>query len=100
MSPLEVQFESRNGTPREGSFWSCPTCEAETERSEWRAALSVCPHCGYHARVGARERVAQVADRGSFTEEWSRLRPLDPLKFVDLEAYPTRVRTTPGRLPN
>jgi len=93
MSPLEVQIESRNGGPlAEGPSWTCPSCDGQTGRSEWRAALCVCPHCGYHAQLSARERIAQLADRESFVEEWGHLRPLDPLRFVDLEAYTTRVR--------
>ncbi|MBM3147077.1 MAG: acetyl-CoA carboxylase carboxyl transferase subunit beta [Actinobacteria bacterium] len=91
MTPVEVQIESRNGA--QAPFgWSCPECGALTERGEWRARLCVCPACGHHARVGARDRIAQLADPGSFAEEWSHIRTLDPLQFADLEAYPERTR--------
>ena len=57
-----------------------------------RANLMVCPHCGFHLRIGARERIRQLVDEDSFHELWSDVRTLDPLGFVDLETYPERVR--------
>lgn len=92
MSPVEVQIEPRNGAPAPRGR-TCPTCGVTTDREEWRRELEVCPACGHHARLGARERIAHLADPGSFSAEWTHVRTLDPLQFVDLEEYPERVRS-------
>ncbi|MFN8523832.1 MAG: acetyl-CoA carboxylase, carboxyltransferase subunit beta [Chloroflexota bacterium] len=44
--------------------------------------LGVCPKCGYHSRLGARERIQQLLDEGTFNEEDASLLPGDPLGFV------------------
>src|SRR6476620_12698496 len=53
--------------------------------------LRVCPQCGHHFPVRARERVDQLADAGSFEEEDGDLRSADPLEFFDLRPYVERL---------
>jgi acetyl-CoA carboxylase carboxyl transferase subunit beta len=91
MADVTVEISQRGGAPV-APMWTCRKCGTQTERAIFRANLSVCPSCGYHARIGARERIALLADPGSFQERWVNLRTLDPLSFVDLEDYPERVR--------
>jgi acetyl-CoA carboxylase carboxyl transferase subunit beta len=91
--PVTVEIERRNGGDRSGQpAWQCPRCHEDADPQAVKANLQVCPHCGHHLRVGARERIAQLADPGSFVELWMSLRTLDPLSFTDLETYPERVR--------
>ncbi len=91
-----VEIERRAGDPGKPE-WTCPSCHAEAALHEVRHNLSVCPVCGYHLRIGARERIRQLADEGSFSELWRGLRTLDPLQFTDLEMYPERVREAQAR---
>src|SRR4051812_24837834 len=49
---------------------------------EFENNLKVCHKCEHHARLSARERLAQLADEGSFREHDAHLAPLDPLDFV------------------
>jgi acetyl-CoA carboxylase carboxyl transferase subunit beta len=72
--------------------WTCPKCGEGADPVEVRRNLSVCPNCGHHLRIGARERVMQLADPESFFERWNHLRPVDPLEFVDLMPYAERIR--------
>ena len=51
----------------------------------------MCRTCGYHFVVGALERIAQLADPGTFEEAASGLRSADPLAFVDMIPYPERL---------
>jgi acetyl-CoA carboxylase carboxyl transferase subunit beta len=89
--PVTVEIERRGGElPR--PQWTCPRCHAPADPAAVRENLSVCQSCGHHLRIGARERIAQLADPGSFVELWSGMRTLDPLRFTDLETYPERVR--------
>jgi acetyl-CoA carboxylase carboxyl transferase subunit beta len=88
---VTVQIE-RRGTDPARPEWVCPSCKEPGRLAEVKANLSVCPSCGHHLRIGARERIRQLVDEGSFRELWSSVLTLDPLKFVDLETYPERVR--------
>ncbi len=54
-------------------------------------ALLVCPHCQHHFLVSARTRVAQLADPGTFDEQWADLAPVDALGFVDKKSYADRL---------
>lgn len=54
-------------------------------------ALHVCPHCDHHFLISARQRVAQLADPGTFEEMWADLAPADPLAFVDKKPYAERI---------
>jgi acetyl-CoA carboxylase carboxyl transferase subunit beta len=60
-------------------------------RKQMEANLHVCPECGRHYRIDAAERVRQLTDPDSFQSMYSTLRPMDPLKFRDLKAYPQRL---------
>ena len=70
---------------------TCPSCHSHYRDDELEQTLRVCPHCGHHFPVRARERVAQLADRGTFVEEDGALRSADPLAFFDLRAYTDRL---------
>jgi acetyl-CoA carboxylase carboxyl transferase subunit beta len=51
----------------------------------------VCPKCGFHLRIGVKERIELLADEGSFVEFDDNLLPIDPLKFVDKKSYAKRI---------
>ena len=70
---------------------TCPRCHSHYRDDELEATLRVCPQCGHHFSVRARDRVAQLADRGTFAEEDADLRSHDPLNFFDLRAYKDRL---------
>ena len=73
-------------------LWTkCEACGAQIYKKEFQENLHVCPKCGHHHRLPARERVAMLADPGTF-QEITRLRPLDPLGFVDTTPYVERLK--------
>jgi len=51
----------------------------------------VCPKCGFHLRIGVKERLELLADEGTFVEFDSTLEPVDPLEFVDKKPYKKRI---------
>lgn len=61
----------------------CPKCEELIYTRELERNGRVCPKCGNHFRLSARERLDLLVDEGSFTEWDTGIRPLDPLHFVD-----------------
>ena len=70
---------------------TCPSCGSHYRDDELDSQLGVCPQCGHHFPVGARERIEQLADPGSFAEEEADLRSSDPLGFFDLRPYTERL---------
>lgn len=46
----------------------CPDCKAMVFTSDLMAAANVCPQCGFHSRLSARQRVHFTVDTGSFVE--------------------------------
>jgi acetyl-CoA carboxylase carboxyl transferase beta subunit len=70
---------------------TCPKCDSHYREDELERNLHVCPHCGHHFPLQARERIEQLVDKGSFVEEAADLRSEDPLVFFDVRAYPERL---------
>ena len=72
-------------------FDKCQGCGDILYRERLAQNLNVCPNCGYHLRIGAQAYVGILLDEGSFTEFDENLKATDPLGFVDLKDYPTRI---------
>jgi acetyl-CoA carboxylase carboxyl transferase subunit beta len=75
----------------ENVFVKCDGCEEHLYTRELEEALQVCRHCGYHFRVGARERLAMLFDDGKYDELDAEVISIDPLEFVDSKPYPQRL---------
>jgi acetyl-CoA carboxylase carboxyl transferase subunit beta len=52
----------------------------------------VVPKSGHHFPIGARARIARLFDPGTFTEVDADVRSSDPLKFIDSQPYPDRIK--------
>jgi len=76
----------------EGLWIKCDSCKEIVYRAEVERAGRVCPKCRYAFRMGARERIAQLADTGTFEEHEAGLTAADPLGFKDSKRYRDRVR--------
>ncbi len=79
-------------TVPDGLWTQCPECQETIFRKSLEANLMVCPKCDYHMRIGARRRIEQLLDTGTFEPEDAEMAPLDPLNFVDQKPYLERVR--------
>jgi acetyl-CoA carboxylase carboxyl transferase subunit beta len=91
---IDVTVENREAAPEpDGKRHpnTCPRCHSHYREDELEQTLRVCPQCNHHFPVRARERIAQLADRGTFVEEDAALRSADPLSFFDLRAYTDRL---------
>jgi len=80
--------------PEEGDgLWSkCPECGLVVYVKDLKANASVCAGCGHHHRIDSEERIALIADPGSFQALNEALEPTDPLTFKDRRAYADRLR--------
>jgi acetyl-CoA carboxylase carboxyl transferase subunit beta len=82
--------ERRTPVP-EGLWVKCPACEAVLYRTDLENNLFVCPKCGHHQRVAARDRIEQLLDPEGRFEIGSEVVPVDSLKFKDQKKYPDRL---------
>ncbi len=93
-SGIDVSIEQKDEpAPADGKRHpnTCPSCGSHYRDEELRAALRVCSQCGHHFPMPARERIAYLADAGSFEEEAADVRSADPLEFFDLRPYRERL---------
>ena len=73
-------------------------CKELIYTREFEKNLRVCQKCQFHARLSARQRIAQLLDEGSFHEEDQRLQPGDPLGFVSAgQRYQEKLVETQGK---
>jgi acetyl-CoA carboxylase carboxyl transferase subunit beta len=73
-------------------LWTqCPDCGEMLFNKQLARNMSVCPKCDHHFKIGARERIEMLVDKGSFQEQDAYLMPGDPLGFVDSKPYPQRI---------
>lgn len=74
-------------------LWTkCPACKEGLYNRDLENNAFVCPKCGHHLRVDAGQRVALLADEGTFRQLSGRIWPADPLEFDDTEPYADRLR--------
>jgi acetyl-CoA carboxylase carboxyl transferase beta subunit len=90
---IDVRVETNDAPARGGETHpnTCPKCQSHYRDDELDANLWVCPHCSHHFPMRARQRIATLADEGSFLEEAEEVRSDDPLDFFDLRPYAERI---------
>ena len=76
----------------EGVWTKCESCEQVVYRAELERNLNVCPKCGFHQKIAARERIIRfLDDNGGLQEIGENLEPKDILKFKDTKRYKDRI---------
>jgi acetyl-CoA carboxylase carboxyl transferase subunit beta len=76
----------------EGLWVKCDSCRQIIWKKDLEENLNVCPKCDKHFRIDARTRLAQLLDDGKYETFAGNLVSTDPLKFVDLKPYSSRLR--------
>jgi acetyl-CoA carboxylase carboxyl transferase subunit beta len=76
----------------EGLWIKCPSCEAVLYKTDLDQNLGVCPKCGHHHRIGARQRLNGFLDAEGRYEIGQEVVPTDALKFKDSRKYPERIK--------
>ncbi|HEY2699030.1 MAG TPA: acetyl-CoA carboxylase, carboxyltransferase subunit beta [Pseudonocardiaceae bacterium] len=73
------------------SWALCPGCGEMLYHKRLARGLQVCPECGEHHRITARQRIEQLFDEGSAEEIDISAHSTDVLGFVDTKPYPNRL---------
>ena len=79
------------------NLWvQCPSCQQMLFTKELEQTLKVCPHCGYHMRVSAAERLQYTFDPAESGAGFTKIElpraPQDPLHFRDSKRYADRLK--------
>lgn len=92
---LPPKIQSKPGGNRavvpEGLWSKCSACEAVLYRTDLEKNLHVCPKCGFHASLSARQRLDVMLDPEGRFEIGAQVKPVDSLKFKDSKRYPDRL---------
>jgi len=76
----------------EGLWVKCENCRQIIWKKDLEENLNVCPKCEKHFRIDARKRLALLLDENQYEMFDGNLSSTDPLKFVDLKHYSSRLR--------
>jgi len=91
--PSRINTEQRAGrrSVPEGLWTKCDECNSVLYRAEVERNLHVCPKCGHHMRMTARQRLDSFLDPGTGVEIGASVEPVDILKFRDSKKYKDRI---------
>ncbi len=87
---IRTDSQTRRNVP-EGVWSKCPVCQAVLYSPELERHQNVCPKCGHHLRIRARQRLDNFFDPEPREEIGSELSPVDRLKFRDNKKYKDRL---------
>jgi acetyl-CoA carboxylase carboxyl transferase subunit beta len=90
--PSRIKTERRTRSVPEGLWIKCTACDGVLYRAELERNLHVCPKCGHHMRIGARDRLERFLDPEGVVELADNIEPEDPLKFRDTKKYRDRLQ--------
>ena len=91
---LPSKIKSGNLSKRkfpEGIWKKCESCKGLLYSAELERGLGVCPKCGYHMRISARQRLKFFLDSEMQEEFGQVISPIDSLKFKDSKKYKDRL---------
>jgi acetyl-CoA carboxylase carboxyl transferase subunit beta len=88
----ELDTSGEKKVRTEGLWVKCENCRQIIWKKDMEENLNVCPKCDKHFRIDARTRLAQLLDDNQYETFDGNLASTDPLKFVDLKPYSSRLR--------
>ncbi|HZR55427.1 MAG TPA: acetyl-CoA carboxylase, carboxyltransferase subunit beta [Terriglobales bacterium] len=88
----ELDTSGEKKVRTEGLWIKCEDCRQIIWKKDIEDNLNVCPKCEKHFRIDARTRLSQLLDDNQYEIFDSNFRSTDPLKFVDLKAYSSRLK--------
>jgi acetyl-CoA carboxylase carboxyl transferase subunit beta len=69
----------------DGLFIECEQCHSALYQKALQENLSVCPHCQFHFRLNANDRIRLVTDEGSFVEMDDTVTSKNPLSMPEYD---------------
>jgi len=88
----ELNTSGEKRVKTEGLWVKCENCRQIIWKKDLEENMNVCPKCEQHFRIDARTRLALLLDENQYEVFDANLSSTDPLKFVDLKPYSSRLR--------
>ena len=88
----ELDTSGEKKVRTEGLWVKCEGCRQIIWKKDLEENLNVCPKCDKHFRIDAKTRLAQLLDDNQYETFDGNISSTDPLKFVDLKPYSSRLK--------
>jgi len=88
----ELDTSGEKKVRTEGLWVKCESCRQIIWKKDLEENMNVCPKCDKHFRIDARTRLAQLMDENQYETFDGDIASTDPLKFVDLKPYSSRLK--------
>jgi acetyl-CoA carboxylase carboxyl transferase subunit beta len=88
----ELDTSGEKKVRTEGLWVKCDQCRQIIWKKDLDENLGVCPKCDKHFRIDARTRISQLLDENGVERFGDNMSSTDPLKFVDLKPYSSRLK--------
>jgi acetyl-CoA carboxylase carboxyl transferase subunit beta len=88
----ELDTSGEKKVRTEGLWVKCENCRQIIWKKDLEENMNVCPKCDKHFRIDARTRLAQLMDDNQYEVFDTDIASTDPLKFVDLKPYSSRLK--------
>lgn len=76
----------KRGAP-DGLWMKCEACDSLVYKKVVEEAHQVCPECGFHFRINAKQRIEYLLDPSSFSVLFDNLESIDALNFKGQKSY-------------
>ena len=91
LTPSQILPGEKKKNVPEGLWTKCESCASVLYRAELERTLEVCPKCGAHRALAARQRLNHFLDPEPREEIGADIEPKDPLNFKDTKKYKDRI---------
>lgn len=91
---IDIRKEIKNAVKDESLWIKCSSCQELLYKKEVERNQHVCLKCSYHFPITIENRIALTFDKGTFSELFNNIEPVDFLKFKDTKSYKTRLEET------
>jgi acetyl-CoA carboxylase carboxyl transferase subunit beta len=88
----ELDTSGEKKVRTEGLWVKCEGCRQIIWKKDLEENMNVCPKCDKHFRIDARTRLSQLLDDNLYETFDGNISSTDPLKFVDLKPYSSRLK--------
>lgn len=88
---LQKEIQPAKPAIPDGMWLKCTNCGETIYNKDLCKNHKVCTHCGFHYRMGTKERLELLMDTGTFKEINENLKTLNPLEF---EGYEEKVQAS------
>ncbi|HEX6822484.1 MAG TPA: acetyl-CoA carboxylase, carboxyltransferase subunit beta [Candidatus Sulfotelmatobacter sp.] len=88
----ELDTSGEKKVRTEGLWVKCESCRQIIWKKDLEDNMNVCPKCDKHFRIDARARLALLMDDNQYEILDANIASTDPLKFVDLKPYSSRLK--------